>query len=87
MDEEAESREAHAFLWAGARFSELHGRPHDISAAFEESRDFGEGLFVACSSTHLCHGAVECRDAPRVFAAASGAQQCGADKTLCQVDG
>jgi len=86
LDEEEGSRQGLAFLRPGAGTFDLHGCSGHFSAAFAESRDCGEGLFVACASAYLCHRVVECGDAPGVFAAASGAQQCGADQTICPVD-
>jgi integrase len=87
MVEETGSKQALAFLRPRAGAFDLHGRPGHFSAAFAESRDCGEGLFVACAPAHLCYGAVECGDAPGVLTAASGTQQCGADQAICPIDG
>ena len=86
MDEEARGGKTVALLWPGAKLLELYGRPGDVSAVPKEGRESAEGLFVAWSSAYLCHGVVECRDAPGVFAAGVRAQQPGADPAICAVN-
>ena len=86
MDEQTNGGKDLPFLRSGAKLSMLYRGPGYIPSISGKGQDLGEEVFVAWSSAYLCHGAVECGDADRVFAAGFRAQQLGADPKICALN-